>query len=507
MADPTGAPFDPFAAQKAANQAQMLAKLLQEQPAYEPPQQTQMVGNHAVPFSPVAGFAGALAKGLDAWGRRKAQKNAIDKENELEQGRAQIYAKALQPQVDPKLLAEQQDTQTPGTIENQAGSMVQPNASSIMQAITQGGDPKMIGPALAEALRSSMDRDAKANEPISPFQRATMAKQAEQFDATRLDTADSRLMQAQQASNQAALQRMQVQRAQAAEVETERHNRELEGKPIPVAMGTELRDPKTGKVIGGGPDAGGVDPSQLHGDDFLKTLAPADATEVKAMAEGRLAFPTGMSLSKLQPLIQKVGQYDPTFDAVNYNARSKTRAAFTGAGKEAQNLSALSTAILHAGQLYDQIDNVAGHAIPVIGSAVNAAENLYSQHSGIPGVTNYENNARDLSDEVTRAFRQAGGSESEIQGRLAGLSKNLSKADKKDAISGIIDRLMSRTDALGEQYKQGMGTDKIPIQLLSPAAQAQIKKIQAPVGAPKPQAGAPDPQAIVDELRRRGVIK
>lgn len=422
--------------------------------------------------------------------------SVANKQSALDQGRAKLYADALQEKPQDEVNVSPQVAQPGQNANFNYGGPTQPTSNDMIQAIMKGGDPKMIGPALAEALKSSMDRDAKTNEPITPFQKATMDKQAQQFDETRLDTADSRLMQAQQQSNAMDLQRMGVKRQMDAEAEAERHNREMESAPISVAPGNQLLDKKTGKPIGGNGAGDGVDVSTVHGDDFLKTLAPADATEVKAMAEGRLAFPTGMSLSKLQPLIQKVGQYDPTFDAVNYNARSKTRAAFTGAGKEAQNLAALSTAILHAGQLYDQIDNVAGHGGLPGATALNAAQNYLSQSAGKPGVTNYRNNARDLSDEVTRAFRQAGGSEAEISGRLAGLSENLSTADKKNAISGVIDRLMSRTDALGEQYKQGMGTDKVPIQLLSPAAQAQIQKIQAPPGAG--QAAASKPPSGVD---------
>lgn len=246
-------------------------------------------------------------------------------------------------------------------------------------------------------------------------------------------------------------------------------------KPIAVAPGSVLTDPRTGQPIGGGPTADAV--ANLHGDDYLKTIPSAQATEIKALAEGRLAFPTGMSLARLQPLIQQVGQYDPTFDAVNYNARSKTRADVTS-GKSAQNITALSTAIGHLGQLYDQIDNVAGHSGFPGATIVNAAQNALTQSSGIPGVTNYKNNLRDVSDEVTRAFRQAGGSESEISGRLAGLSENLGSEDKRDAIKGVIDRLESRLDSIKQQAQQGMGTDKIPLQFITPKAQETIDRIR-----------------------------
>jgi hypothetical protein len=64
-------------------------------------------------------------------------------------------------------------------------------------------------------------------------------------------------------------------------------------------------------------------------------LPQNDAAQVKALAEGRMAFPTGTALKSAywQDMLQKVAQFDPSFDAVNYNARAGTRKAFTS-GKE-----------------------------------------------------------------------------------------------------------------------------------------------------------------------------
>lgn len=91
-----------------------------------------------------------------------------------------------------------------------------------------------------------------------------------------------------------------------------------------------------GVVIPGATGSGmSSDGAQLNGQPFLDQLPQNDAAQVKALAEGRMAFPTGTALKSAywQDMLQKVAQYDPSFDAVNYTARAGTRKAFTS-GKE-----------------------------------------------------------------------------------------------------------------------------------------------------------------------------
>ncbi len=73
-----------------------------------------------------------------------------------------------------------------------------------------------------------------------------------------------------------------------------------------------------------------ADPT-ITGPTFLKTLDPAEATKVQAIAEGRMQLPSGYFMRSPQghKLLSDIAQYDPTFDAVNYNARAATRKDFT----------------------------------------------------------------------------------------------------------------------------------------------------------------------------------
>ena len=218
--------------------------------------------------------------------------------------------------------------------------------------------------------------------------------------------------------------------------------------------------------------------TNLHGDDFLGTLDPKISTQVKALAEGRMAFPSGFALKTpyWQEMLQALGQYDPSFDAVNYNARSKTRNDFTS-GKSSQNIKSLGTAIGHLGTLNDQIDGTVSTGGYPFATTVNSLGNEYNRRAGDAGVTNYEQTASALSTELTQVFRGSGGAEADVQRYLEQLNSNASKEQKKAAVKNIVDLLDSRLNSIGDQYNQGMGTSQEPIKLLNTKAQQVYNKL------------------------------
>jgi hypothetical protein len=220
-----------------------------------------------------------------------------------------------------------------------------------------------------------------------------------------------------------------------------------------------------------------------HGDEYLKSINPNIALQVKALADGRMAFPTGMALKApyWQNLLQAVGQYDPNFDAVNYNSRAKTRGDFTS-GKSAQNIKALNTAIGHLGHLDSQTDQTSSLGGFPLATSVNSAINAVKRSSGDSGVTNFDQTATALASELTQVFRGSGGAEADVKRYLDQLNSNASKEQKKEAIKNISGLLHSRTSAIGDQYNQGMGTTKDPLTLLNPEAQAVINRINSSDG-------------------------
>ena len=202
-----------------------------------------------------------------------------------------------------------------------------------------------------------------------------------------------------------------------------------------------------------------VDTTGLYGGDYLKTLSPSDQNMVKALAEGRLAFPSGAALRApfWQEKLSQVSQYDPTFDATNYNARAKGReAAITG--KLAQSNNALNTAMGHLGTLYSQIDGTASHSgMFGLATTVNSLENAFLKGSGDPGVTNFQDTAQKLADELETAYRGSGGAEAGVVRQLQSLSPNASREQKIGVIRNAMDLLASKMAANLSQYDFGTG--------------------------------------------------
>ena len=268
--------------------------------------------------------------------------------------------------------------------------------------------------------------------------------------------------------------------------------------PAPQAAGKEAFNAATyfpGGMVGGAGNG-------LSGADFLSTLGPTQASQVKALAEGRMPFPAGFALKSpyWQNMLSAVSQYDPNFDAVNYNARAKTRNDFTS-GKSAQNIKSLNTAIGHLGTLESQIAGTASHSL----TPLNYLQNQAAQLTGSAGPTQFKQTASALASELTAVFRGQGGAEADVKRYLDELDPNASAEQKKAAVKNIVELLASRTAAIGDQYNQGMGTTADPLTLLNPHAQEVLKRLTGS-GAPGVTPGAakgvpPNIQSLLDKYK------
>lgn len=205
-----------------------------------------------------------------------------------------------------------------------------------------------------------------------------------------------------------------------------------------------------------------------------------EAAQVKALAEGRMAFPTGTALKSpyWQNMLSKVAAYDPSFDAVNYNARAKTRSEFTS-GKSANNIKALNT--------------LAGHIAGFLVSSrklnntnfgpYNSAKNALASATGDPDISAFNANKIAISNELTTVFRGSSGNESDVQAWLKEIDGAKSPAQFHAVVKKIAELVQSRINALSEQYRQGMGTTKADRPFVTPENQAFFDELD---GAKKP---------------------
>lgn len=259
---------------------------------------------------------------------------------------------------------------------------------------------------------------------------------------------------ARQAANAFTTQRDQTQhgyRMQEAGV------RKANGEtPIPSASTARAADPNAG------PDEG-----------YLKSLPQGVGDQVKALAEGRMSFPTGTALkdSHWQQMLNAVARYDPSFDAVNYNARSSTRKSFTS-GKEAGMVNTLNTALGHLHELNAAIDALDNYDTP----AINTVKNWFGKATGKPGVTAVETIRNRVAPELVSAYRGSGGAEADIERNLKDFDVNASPAQNKAALQETAKLLRSKIASLEDQYKQGMGSHALS--LLSPAAQKTLDELE-----------------------------
>jgi hypothetical protein len=235
------------------------------------------------------------------------------------------------------------------------------------------------------------------------------------------------------------------------------------------------------------PDLGAVNPMG-SGAAALEGVDPGTAALVKAYAEGKMAFPTGAAMRspRMMQLLNLVAQYDPSFDAADYQARNKTLSGFT-AGKQGDAIRAVNQAVAHAGSLQesiDKLDNFNG-----IGTPLNAPVNTIEQMFGDTRQGAFKQNAVALASELRKVFAgSGGGSLSELQSWESGLPLNASKEQQTAYLRKGIELLNGAVGALNDQYQRGMGPRANVMDIISPKAKETLAKLSGEALA-SPQSG------------------
>lgn len=240
------------------------------------------------------------------------------------------------------------------------------------------------------------------------------------------------------------------------------------------ALGTQAGQ-MNNPLIGG---AAGPNGEQVRGDEYLQTLPPTVQAQVKALAEGRMQFPSGFALKSpyWQQMLTAVSQYDPGFDAMNYNARANTRKDFTS-GESSKNIAAINTAMAHLGSLKKSYDALGNTDYPTYNSVANYLGKQFGNKDIQAETTHVSANAEAVSHELAKVFRSTGMSEGEINAWKQKINTSSTPSESNAVIESALELMNGRMQALSEKYKQGMGTTKDPLELLSPEAQAAYKKL------------------------------
>lgn len=228
--------------------------------------------------------------------------------------------------------------------------------------------------------------------------------------------------------------------------------------------------------------------TDLHGDEFLQTLDPLLAGQIKGIAEGRLAVPTNPRDPRTLALTRLLAQYDPQYDATVYAARAATRKDFA-AGRASQNLTSFNTVLGHLGELDKSIEGLNNmDTLPFLNAPINSVMGKVSGDFQTR-LTDFETKKKTAVDELVKAFRGSGGSVGDIENWMKTLDSAKSPAALHQAVRAGVSLLQSRIDSLGEQYSRGMGVNKNGIELLNPHARETYERIIGGAnGQPRAQA-------------------
>ncbi len=252
------------------------------------------------------------------------------------------------------------------------------------------------------------------------------------------------------------------------------------------------------KPLGPKADATPAGTTGNFNDDVLKDKPPAVISTVKAMVEGRMPAPSSFAMAKpyWQAHMALAQQYDPTFDATTWASRNATRKDFTS-GQSAKAVTAMNTALGHAGLLVDNFDKLDNGQIP----SWNAFANAVGTAFGSDKVTNATMAVDALASEARKVFAASGGGNlTELQEWQKNFPINGSPDQQKGAMKQFVNLLDSRLMSLSDQYNRGMGRTAEPLTLLEPKARSVFEKLtggqpESSTGYQTGKNGAPQPQA------------
>lgn len=270
----------------------------------------------------------------------------------------------------------------------------------------------------------------------------------------------------------------------------------------------------------GNPISGTVPPPippkfSSYDEDFLKTLSPEVAREVKTIAEyDRKPYTTGGQRGGLYSrrnigIMDLVNRYTGgTYSESDYNVRKDVKKEFSQAGQTGKNMTAMDTLYGHVGDLYQAAQALQTGNVTKLNEWAQAVRN----QTGDPRVIDFNTARTAVADEMARAMKGAQISDTEI----AHWKELFNAADAPEKVQAVITRsfhlLDEREKAIKNKYKIDMKQDYGDF--ISQANRAKrdyiianplVSKGANPEAGPPTGGGnaAPTPQEALEELKRR----
>ncbi len=230
-------------------------------------------------------------------------------------------------------------------------------------------------------------------------------------------------------------------------------------------------------ILGGTTPAGQVAVSAAGGrnEDVLSRMTPGAAANVRQIADYKMALPTGMALRSpyWQAMLQKVSEYDPSFDASQYGVRFSTRKDFTS-GKAATAMRSLNTAAQHLDKLdqsIESLDNYGGDTVASKGA--NYVVNTFAKKKA---QNQLQIDLDAVANELENAYRAGGGSESGVKAWHESFDVDNSKDVQKNGVKEAAALVGGLINSLYNQYEKGIGKPA-DFNILDDKSRAVFKKL------------------------------
>lgn len=218
-----------------------------------------------------------------------------------------------------------------------------------------------------------------------------------------------------------------------------------------------------------------IDYNAITGDEFLNTIPPDLRSKVKLISEGK--YPIGQRFANTpagSELLTLASQYDPSFDATDFNKRNRTATNFAS-GVEGRGVRAVNQTLYHMNKLNDSIDRL--NNFNGLGKLLNPITNYVEEGAfGDVRQGQFTADVKAVASELRRVFAATGG------GGLTELEKweqtfplNATKEQQKAYLEEATGLLGGAMQALNDQYTAGMG--KAPKNLYNQKAIDTLSKI------------------------------
>lgn len=255
------------------------------------------------------------------------------------------------------------------------------------------------------------------------------------------------------------------------------------GGAAPAAGGT---DPTTGQPApAGAPAAPSVMPASYSAyraqldaptQQYLNSLPPEVQSKALGYASGNVSLPSPRSPTYPAALAM-AQKLNPNFNEKTVDEQEKVVNDFN-TGEAGQKARALNTAIYHLGGLDPLIDKLQNRQGFTGASVVNYLGNAAHASAGNSDVTEFQNHADKLSDELSKVYGGAsGGTDSLRKSQGASFSDALGPDQLHKNVGDTVDLLTGVLKGLQNQYNSGM----VPIDkrkpLLTPESAATLRKL------------------------------